>query len=51
LEIEGKSKTETLNWLGDMAQYKKMVDSNRQILTSQYKEIEEIANKFGILVE
>lgn len=51
LEIEGKSKMETLNWLGDMAQYKKMVDSNRQILTSQYQDIERIATHFGILVE
>jgi hypothetical protein len=34
-----------------MSQYKKSVENNRQIPTSQYKEIEEIANKFGILVE
>lgn len=51
LEIDGKSKIDTLNWLEAMSQYKKSVENNRQIPTSQYKEIEEIANKFGILVE
>ena len=51
LEIGGKSKMETLNWLENMAQYKKSVENNRQILTSQYQEIEEIAQVFGIYVE
>ena len=51
LEIDGKSKLDTLSWLESMSQCKKMVENNRQIPTSQYKDIEEIANKFGILIE
>ena len=51
LEIDGKSKIDTLNWLEAMSQYKKSVENNRQIPTSQYKEIETIASKFGILIE
>ena len=51
LEIDGKSKLDTLSWLESMSQCKKMVENNRQIPTSQYKDIEEIANKFGILLE
>lgn len=51
LEIDGKSKIDTLAWLETMSQCKKYVENNRQILTSQYKEIEEIASKFGILIE
>ena len=51
LEIEGKSKQDTLKWLEEMYHYKNSVENNRKIQTSQFREIEEIANKFNILSE